>query len=58
MRKRTGLRNKHRSGKSAYSRGRKGLRSDRYGKVTGREITDIIAGNRITYTVGNHAPGT
>lgn len=56
-RKRTGLRNRNRGGKSTYSRLHKGRNADRYGKFTGQGFTDTIAGRTFFYAVrsGSHA---
>jgi hypothetical protein len=46
MRKRTGLRNKFRTGKSTYAKRKKGAQADRYGSYVGGELrsSETIAG--------------
>jgi hypothetical protein len=50
-RKRTGIRNRYRSGKSSYSVKGKSTSRDRYGKFTnGRQDTpDVVAGRTLHY---------
>ena len=48
-RKRTGLRNKYRSGRSTYSLKKKSRNKDHYGKFVGRFCEDIIAGHAVRY---------
>jgi hypothetical protein len=52
MRKRTGLRNRGRSGRSTYSVQNKSRRADRYGTYYGRrcESPDTIAGHTLHAT--------
>lgn len=50
-RKRTGLRNRHRNGKSTYATAHKSRLADRYGKPnTGGYIVETINGHRIEYS--------
>lgn len=51
-RKRTGLRNKFRSGRSSYAQRRRVNGADYYGKPVAGKIEDIIAGYVIRYSVG------
>lgn len=48
-RKRTGLRNRWRTGLGTYSRFKKARVADHYGAFTGRYCEDIIAGRAIRY---------
>lgn len=50
-RKRTGLRNRDRGGRSTYSTKNKGALADRYGQWTlGRQDRpDVIAGHQVSY---------
>jgi hypothetical protein len=49
MPKRTGLRNRFRTGRGSYSRRRKAAAADRYGKYDrgAQKTADVIAGRRI-----------
>lgn len=48
-RKRTGLSNRFRTGRSTYNAAGKGRTKDTYGRYEGGEISDIVAGRRLTY---------
>lgn len=55
MRHRTGLRNRFRSGRSAYSKRNKGRYGDRYGTWDrGKRVggTEVIAGRAMDYKIG------
>ena len=54
MRKRTGLRNKFRSGKGTYCKNKKRATADRYGTwVSGKRTgAEVIAGRSMTYNPG------
>jgi len=49
MRKRTGIRNRYRTGRGSYSLKRKSESRDRYGKFTNgrRDTADVIAGRTL-----------
>jgi hypothetical protein len=59
MRKRTGLRNRYRNGRSVYSAKNKRRDADSYGSWTqGRRSTsEVIAGKSLTYRFTNAVKG-
>lgn len=53
-RKQTGLRNRHRDGRSTYSRKGKGDRRDSYGSYTAgrQDRAEVIAGRTLSFQLG------